>query len=73
MDVEVIRVFPTLIGQFRVPNADSMNQDLRSLILTETTRYGSLGRRNVGGWHSQTDYLEHPARGLGSRPGCNAS
>jgi uncharacterized protein (TIGR02466 family) len=57
MDVEVTPVFPTLIGRFRIPDADAMNQDLHTLILAEEARYTSLGRSNVGGWHSRTDLL----------------
>ena len=35
MELEVTPVFPTLIGRFRVPDADAMNQDLHALILAE--------------------------------------
>ncbi len=34
-----------------------MNQGLRSLILAEESEYPSLGRSNVGGWHSRPDFL----------------
>src|SRR3954469_5635884 len=57
MDVEVTPVFPTLIGRFRIPDADAMNQDLHTLILAEEARYTSLGRSNIGGWHSRPDLL----------------
>jgi hypothetical protein len=49
--------FPTLIGRFQVPDADAMNHDLRALILAEEAKYGSLGRSNIGGWHSRPDFL----------------
>jgi len=60
MELEVTSAFPTLIGRFRVPDADSMNYELQAFILAEEARYGSLGRSNIGGWHSQTDFLERP-------------
>ena len=57
MELEVTRVFPTLIGRFRIPDADAMNQDLHALILKEEVKYASLGRSNIGGWHSRPDFL----------------
>ncbi len=59
MKLDVIAAFPTLIGRLHVPDADAMNQDLQALILAEEARYGSIGRSNIGGWHSQTDFLNH--------------
>ena len=35
MELEVTPVFPTLIGRFRIPDADAMNQGLHALILEE--------------------------------------
>ena len=60
MELEVTSAFPTLIGRMRVPDADAMNQDLRALILAGEAEYGSLGRSNVGGWHSKPDFLRCP-------------
>ena len=57
MELEVTPVFPTLIGRFRIPDADAMNQDLHALILEEEAKYASLGRSNIGGWHSRPDFL----------------
>ena len=57
MEFEVTPVFPTLIGRFRIPDADAMNQDLHALILEEEGKYASLGRSNIGGWHSRPDFL----------------
>jgi uncharacterized protein (TIGR02466 family) len=57
MELEVTRVFPTLIGRFRIPDAEAMNQDLRALILSEQVKHPSLGRSNIGGWHSRPDFL----------------
>ena len=60
MELEVTPAFPTLIGRLRVPDADAMNQDLQALILAEEAEYSSLGRSNIGGWHSRPDFLNRP-------------
>lgn len=57
MNGEITPAFPTLIGRLRVPDADGMNRDLQSLILSAETEYQSLGRSNIGGWHSRPDFL----------------
>ncbi len=58
--LEVIPAFPTLVGRLRVPDAGAMNEELRALILAEEARYASLGRSNIGGWHSRTDFFNRP-------------
>ena len=58
--LEVIPAFPTPIGRWLVPDAEMMNQQLQALVLAEEARYGSLGRSNIGGWHSRTDFFNHP-------------
>ena len=58
--LEVIPAFPTPIGRWLVPDAEMMNQQLQVLVLAEEARYGSLGRSNIGGWHSRTDFLDYP-------------
>ena len=60
MELEVTSAFPTLIGRLRVPDADAMNDGLRTVVLAEEGKYVSLGRSNIGGWHSQTDFLDRP-------------
>ena len=57
MEIEVTPAFPTVIGRFRVPDADAMNRDLYALIIAEEEQYSSLGRSNIGGWHSRPDFL----------------
>ena len=59
MELEVKTAFPTVIGQIQVPDADEMNQALRKLILAEESRHPSIGRSNLGGWHSRPDVLHH--------------
>jgi uncharacterized protein (TIGR02466 family) len=60
MKIEVTQAFPTSIGKVQVPDAGSMNEELRAFILSEEARYVSVGRSNIGGWHSRTDFLNHP-------------
>jgi len=60
MELEVTRAFPTFIGRLRVPYADLMNQELQALILADEARRESLGRSNIGGWHSRPDFLCRP-------------
>ena len=57
MELEITPAFPTFIGRFQVPDAEAMNQGLRQLILAEEAEYASLGRSNIGGWHSRPDFL----------------
>jgi uncharacterized protein (TIGR02466 family) len=60
MELELTPAFPTLIGQLRVPDPDVMNRDLQALILAEEAEYSSIGRSNIGGWHSRLDFLNKP-------------
>jgi len=60
MELDVTQAFPTFIGRVRLPDAEAMNQGLRALILAEESEYPSLGRSNIGGWHSRTDFLHRP-------------
>jgi uncharacterized protein (TIGR02466 family) len=66
MELDITPAFPTLIGQLRVPDFDMMNEDLRELILVEEARYTSLGRSNIGGWHSRPDFLNRPEPAVGA-------
>src|SRR6185436_7144005 len=61
MELDVTSVFPTVIGRMHVPDADVMNEELTTLILAEEAAYTSLGRSNVGGWHSRPDLLGREA------------
>jgi uncharacterized protein (TIGR02466 family) len=60
MELEVTPAFPTLIGRLQVPDAEVMNRNLQALILEDEAKCLSLGRSNVGGWHSPTDFLSRP-------------
>src|SRR5678816_3401465 len=60
MEFEITPAFPTLIGQLRVPDAESMNRELQDLILADESRLPTMGRSNIGGWHSRPDFLTRP-------------
>lgn len=66
MKLDVIPAFPTLIGRLQIPDADAMNQELQALILAEEARHESVGRSNIGGWHSRTDFLNNPEPAVGA-------
>jgi uncharacterized protein (TIGR02466 family) len=57
MKLEVTQAYPTLIGRLQIPDAEAMNRNLQALILAEEAKYSSLGRSNIGGWHSRPDFL----------------
>lgn len=57
MELDVTPTFPTLIGHVRLPDAEAMNNGLHALILDEEAQYPSVGRSNIGGWHSRPDFL----------------
>jgi uncharacterized protein (TIGR02466 family) len=66
MELEVTKAFPTIICQLRVPDAEAMNQGLEAIILLEEGSYSSLGRSNIGGWHSRPDFLNRPEAAVGA-------
>jgi uncharacterized protein (TIGR02466 family) len=66
MELEITKAFPTVIGQLRVPDAESMNQELQALILAEEASYLTVGRSNIGGWHSRPDFLNRPEPAVGA-------
>ena len=64
MEFEVTQAFPTLIGHFRIPDAELTNANLQALILAEEADYAGLGRSNIGGWHSRPDFLNRQDNGV---------
>jgi uncharacterized protein (TIGR02466 family) len=60
VELEITQAYPVFIGRFRIPDAGSMNEELRALILGEESVHPSIGRSNVGGWHSRPDFLSRP-------------
>ncbi len=53
--------FATLIGRFQLPETDSINSELTSIILEQESKTPSQDYANLGGWHSATDFLDWPA------------
>ncbi|HBE72415.1 MAG TPA: hypothetical protein DDW52_30130 [Planctomycetaceae bacterium] len=52
--------FPTLIGQFKFQNSDSVNAGLLKQVLAKESSDASQQYANAGGWHSKGDLLEWP-------------
>lgn len=61
--------FPTLIGMFRFPNVESVNNELKELILAKEKSEPNVQHANVGGWHSRPDLLEWPGEAVKSLKG----
>ncbi|MBK18895.1 MAG: hypothetical protein CMM52_08685 [Rhodospirillaceae bacterium] len=52
--------FPTPLYQRVMPGYETVNPELTRIILEHEKESVSLGRSNVGGWHSGDDLLEWP-------------
>lgn len=52
--------FATPIGKFVFPDASQHNPLLQAVIQKTAADYPSVGRSNVGGWHSRDDFLRWP-------------
>ena len=64
MDFDVTPAFPTLIGRSQVPDAAAMNRELLALILAQEASCATVGRSNIGGWHSRPDFLSRPGSAI---------
>lgn len=60
MEKHIAPAFPTLVGRFRVPNAQDVNRELRDMVLAREKSEPNMQRANVGGWHSRNDLLDWP-------------
>jgi uncharacterized protein (TIGR02466 family) len=60
-------LFPTPLFSHVLKNVDSLNAELRDLILERERTTPSAGKSNIGGWQSQADFLNWggPATTLG--------
>ena len=56
----IMRAFPTLIGNFKVPNAEEINPILEEIILAREPSQPGKSKSNVGGWHSEIDFHTWP-------------
>jgi uncharacterized protein (TIGR02466 family) len=63
MEKAVSLLFRTPIGNFRIPDAEPTNRELKRLILEREKTEPSQSYANAGGWHSRPDLLDwpHPA------------
>lgn len=59
----ILRAFPTLIGQFKVPNSAEINPVLEEIIMARESQYHGKSKSNVGGWHSEIDFHTWPEVG----------
>jgi len=56
----ILRAFPTFVGQFDVPNAAQVNPILEKVILARESSAEGKSKSNIGGWHSDIDFHEWP-------------
>jgi uncharacterized protein (TIGR02466 family) len=57
----LIMAFATPVVAYPWPESDALNQELAELVLAGERQSGGIGRSNVGGWHSATDFLDWDA------------
>lgn len=50
-------IFPTAVAVHPWPNSEALNAELRAYVLDQEARSPSLGRSNVGGWHSDNQFI----------------
>ena len=58
MHVEVLKLFPTPVVVANIPDAETLNAELRQLILERERTHPSMDRSNRGGWQSSWDMHE---------------
>ena len=58
MQVEVLRLFPTPIVVATIPEPESLNAELKRIILARERANASVERSNRGGWQSTSDMHE---------------
>ena len=66
MEKKVSLLFPTPIGEFRIPDAEPTNRELKGLILEKEQAEPSQNRANAGGWHSRDDLLSWKSPAIGT-------
>lgn len=52
--------YPTPVMVRVIPNTAAVNRRLREIILSRAQEKDTLGKSNVGGWHSRPDLFEWP-------------
>ena len=58
MQVEVLKFFPTPVVVATIPDAETLNADLKRIILERERTHESVERSNRGGWQSSWDLHE---------------
>ena len=53
----VLDLFPTAVIVGRLPNAETLNAELKKIIAENRARNPGISRSNILGWHSSTDML----------------
>ncbi|MEL6267858.1 MAG: TIGR02466 family protein [Pseudomonadota bacterium] len=53
-------IFPTPLAAYSWPDSEGLNRALADVVFAEEKRSPSLGRSNVGGWHSSNDFFNLP-------------
>lgn len=60
MQKQVALAFPTLLGIFKLPDAQQVNAELKEICLRREKSEPNMQHANVGGWHSKHDFLDAP-------------
>ena len=61
---QIAPVFATLIGKFQYQSTETVNAELKQLILERERITPSDDFANLGGWHSPSDFLEWPGNAV---------
>ena len=61
---DLIVAFPTRICRFLIDGAGPLNEALEAAILERKESSAGVHRSNIGGWHSNDDFLSWPDRGV---------
>lgn len=64
MQPQISAAFPTLIGRFQFPEADTINHELSANLRVLRSRDPGTQHANAGGWHSSGDLLAQPLPAL---------
>ena len=60
MEQQILQAFATPIGHFVFPDYESLNSELKRIILDREQSEDGIVRSNIGGWHSQGNLLSWP-------------
>jgi uncharacterized protein (TIGR02466 family) len=66
MQKAVSFMFPTPVGEFRIPESEPTDQRLKQLILAREQSDPGENYANAGGWHSKSDLLDWSDPAIGA-------